>query len=129
MDVRNTILVHFDRQMTEPEFLEVMSEVFDRNGTEIFFKDGMYSTVARNILDSGIDDDTISLIVSDDGIIKWDGYCSLTWYKENGYERMPVYTIDEFIDIFRPDLREPMNFEDELMNLLCPLSGDETNGC
>lgn len=112
------ILIHFDRQMTESEFFDAMSEVYKRNGTEKFFVPGIHSVVARNILDSGGEDDTISLIVTEDCITIWDGYCSLSWYKENGYERAPVYTIDEFIDIFRPDLREPMNFEDELMALI-----------
>lgn len=119
MNKSNLILVHFDRQMTESEFFDAMSEVYGRNGTDKFFVDGIHSVVARNILDSGIEDDTIPLIVSDDCIIKWDGYCSLSWYKEHGYgRRVPVYTIDEFIDIFRPDLREPMIFEDELMALI-----------
>lgn len=112
------ILVHFDRQMTESEFFDAMSEVYERNRTEKFFVGGTHSVVARNILDSGREDDTISLIVSDDDLIIWDGYCSLSWYKDHGYERAPVYTIDEFIDVFRPDLREPMIFEDELMALL-----------
>lgn len=112
------ILVHFDRQMTESEFFDAMSEVYGRNGTDKFFVDGIHSVVARIILDSGIEDDTISLIVSDDDPIIWEGYCSLSWYKEHGYERAPVYTIDEFIDVFRPDLREPIIFEDELMALI-----------
>ena len=118
MNKSNLILVHFDRQMTESEFFDAMSEVYGRNGTDKFFVDGIHSVVTRNILDSGREDDTISLIVSDDDLILWEGYCSLSWYKEHGYERAPVYTIDEFIDIFRPDLREPINFESELMALL-----------
>lgn len=118
MNKMGLILVHFDRQMTESEFFDAMSEVYERNGTKKFFVDGIHSVVARNILDSGREDDTISLIVSDDDPIIWEGYCSLSWYKEHGYERAPVYTIDEFIDIFRPDLREPMIFEDELMALI-----------
>lgn len=113
------ILVHFDRQMTESEFFDAMSEVYGRNGTDKFFVDGIHSVVARNILEPEIEDDTISLIVSDDDLIIWDGYCSLSWYKEHGYgRRVPVYTIDEFIDVFRPDLREPIIFEDELMDLI-----------
>ena len=118
MNKSNLILVHFDRQMTESEFFDAMLEVYERNGTKKFFVDGIHSVVARNILDSGREDDTISLIVSDDDPIIWEGYCSLSWYKEHGYERAPVYTIDEFIDVFRPDLREPMTFEDELMALI-----------
>lgn len=118
MNMSNLILVHFDRQMTESEFFDAMSEVYGRNGTDKFFVDGIHFVVARNILDSGREDDTISLIVSDDDPILWEGYCSLSWYKEHGYERAPVYTIDEFIDVFRPDLREPMIFEDELMTLI-----------
>ena len=118
MNKSNLILVHFDRQMTESEFFDAMSEVYDRNGTKKFFAVDIHSVVARNILDSGREDDTISLVVSDDDLITWKGYCSLSWYKEHGYERAPVYTIDEFIDVFRPDLREPMIFEDELMALI-----------
>lgn len=118
MSLRGKILVHFDRQMTKSEFFDAMSEVYERNGKEKFFVDGIHSVVARCILDSGREDDTISLWVSDDGIVRWDGYCWLSWYKENGYENYPVYTIDEFIDIFRPDLRKPINFENELMALL-----------
>jgi hypothetical protein len=118
MNKMGLILVHFDRQMTESEFFDAMSEVYERNGTKKFFVDGIHSVVARNILDSGREDDTISLIVSDDDLITWEGYCSLSWYKEHGYERAPVYTIDEFIDVFRPDLREPIIFEDELMALI-----------
>ena len=118
MNKSNLILVHFDRQMTESEFFDAMSEVYGRNGTDKFFVDGIHSVVARNILDSGREDDTISLIVSDDDPILLEGYCSLSWYKEHGYERAPVYTIDEFIDVFRPDLREPIIFEDELMALI-----------
>lgn len=120
MNMSNLILVHFDRQMTESEFFDAMSEVYGRNGTDKFFVDGIHFVVARNILDSGREDDTISLIVSDDDPILWEGYCSLSWYKEHGYERAPVYTIDEFIDVFRPDLRELMIFEDELM---APIGG------
>ena len=113
------ILVHFDRQMTESEFFDAMSEVYERNGTDKFFVEGIHSVVARNILEPEIEDDTISLIVSDDDLIIWDGYCSLSWYKEHGYgRRVPVYTIDEFIDFFRPDLREPIIFEDEIMDLI-----------
>lgn len=118
MAIGNCILVHFDRQLTEAEFYDVMSEVLEREGTNKFFKKGEPYVVARNILDPGIEDDTISLMVSDDGIVRWEGYCWLSWYMENGYENVPVYTIDEFIDIFRPDLREPMIFEDELMALI-----------
>lgn len=118
MNKSNLILVHFDRQMTESEFFDAMSEVYDRNGTKKFFAVDIHSVVARNILDSGREDDTISLWVSDDGIVRWDGYCCLSWYKENGYESVPAYTIDEFIDVFRPDLRKPINFENELMALL-----------
>lgn len=118
MNKSELILVHFDRQMTESEFFDAMSEVYERNGTEKFFAPGIHSAVTRDILDSGIEDDTISLWISDDGIVRWDGYCLLSWYKENGYDNYPVYTIDEFIDVFRPDLREPMIFEDELMTLL-----------
>lgn len=118
MSLRRMILVHFDRQLTDLEFFDAMSEVLEREGTKKFFKKGVHSVVARCILDSGIEDDTISLWVSDDGIVRWDGYCWLSWYKENGYESVPCYTIDEFIDVFRPDLREPINFENELMALL-----------
>lgn len=118
MNKSNLILVHFDRQMTESEFFDAMSEVYERNGTEKFFVDGKHPRVALSILDSGREDDTISLIVSDDDSIIWEGYCFLSWYKEHGYERAPVYTIDEFIDVFRPDLREPIIFEDELMALI-----------
>ena len=117
MNKSSLILVHFDRQMTKSEFFDAMSEVYERNGTEKFFADNIHSAVARNILDSGREDDTISLIVTEDCTI-WDGYCSMSWYKEHGYERAPVYTIDEFIDVFRPDLREPIIFEDELMALI-----------
>lgn len=118
MGVKGKILVHFDRQLTDLEFFNAMSEVLEREGTKKFFKNGVRSVVARSILDPGRDDDTISLWISDDGIVRWDGYCWLSWYKENGYENYPVYTIDEFIDVFRPDLREPINFENELMALL-----------
>lgn len=118
------ILVHFDRQMTESEFFDAMSEVYERNGTKKFFVDGIHSVVARNILDSGREEDTISLIISDDDLIMFEGYCWLYWYKEHGYEDVPVYTIDEFIDVFRPDQREPMNFEDELMALIGGRNGN-----
>lgn len=70
MNKSNLILVHFDRQMTESEFFDAMSEVYDRNGTKKFFAVDIHSVVARNILDSGREDDTISLIVSDDDPIK-----------------------------------------------------------
>ena len=53
------ILVHFDRQMTESEFFDAMSEVYGRNGTDKFFVDGIHSVVARNILEPEIEDDTI----------------------------------------------------------------------
>lgn len=53
MNKSNLILVHFDRQMTESEFFDAMSEVYERNGTKKFFVDGIHSVVARNILDSG----------------------------------------------------------------------------
>lgn len=118
MNKSRLILVYFNRQMTESEFFDAMSEVYERNSKEKFFVDGIHSVVARNILDSGREDDTISLIATEDCITIWDGYCSLSWYKEHGYERAPVYTIDEFIDVFRPDLREPIIFEDELMALI-----------
>ena len=111
------ILVHFDRQMTELEFFDAMSEVYDRKEEMRFFNKSNL-VVAQRILDPETEEDTISLIISDDDIIRFEGYCWLSWYKENGYERAPVYTIDEFIDIFRPDLREPMIFEDELMALI-----------
>lgn len=118
MAVEGMILVHFDRQLTELEFFDAMSEVLEREGTKKFFKKGKPHAVDRSILDPESAEDTISLWVSDDGIVRWDGYCWLSWYKENGYDNYPVYTIDEFIDVFRPDLREPINFESELMALL-----------
>ena len=118
MAIGNLILVHFDRQLTEAEFYDVMSDVLEREGTNKFFKTGIHSGVAKRILDPELEEDTISLIVSDDDLIMFEGYCWLSWYKEHGYEDVPVYTIDEFIDIFRPDQREPMNFEDELMALI-----------
>ena len=62
----NLILVHFDRQMTESEFFDAMSEVYERNGTKKFFVDGIHSVVARNILESGREDDTISLSVTEE---------------------------------------------------------------
>ena len=111
------ILVHFDRQMTESEFFDAMSEVYERKGDMRFF-DGSHLVVAQRILDQESEEDTISLIISGDGIIRFEGYCWLSWYKENGYENVTVYTIDEFIDVFRPDLREPIIFEDELMALI-----------
>lgn len=101
------ILVHFDRQLTEAEFYDVMSDVT-----------GIHSVVAKRILDPELEEDTISLIISDDDLIMFEGYCWLYWYKEHGYEDVPVYTIDEFIDVFRPDQREPTSFEDELMALI-----------
>lgn len=107
MAIGNLILVHFDRQLTEAEFYDVMSDVT-----------GIHSVVAKRILDPESEEDTISLIISDDDLIMFEGYCWLSWYKEHGYEDVPVYTIDEFIDVFRPDQREPMNFEDELMDLI-----------
>lgn len=38
MNKSNLILVHFDRQMTESEFFDAMSEVYERNGTKKFFR-------------------------------------------------------------------------------------------
>ena len=75
------ILVHFDRQLTEAEFYDVMSDVLEREGTNKFFKTGIHSVVAKRILDPELEEDTISLIISDDDLIIWDGYCSLSWYK------------------------------------------------
>lgn len=118
MAIGNLILVHFDRQLTEAEFYDVMSDVLEREGTNKFFKTGIHSVVAQKILNPEIWDDTIELCVYSNNIIRWEGYCALSWYKGNGYENEPVYTIDEFIDIFRPDLLESMNFEDELMALI-----------
>lgn len=117
MNKSRLILVHFDRQMTESEFFDAMSEVYVRRGEMRFFDEG-HLIVAQRILDPESEEDTISLIISDDDFIRFEGYCWLSWYKESGYNRAPVYTIDEFIDIFRPDLREPMTFEDELMALI-----------
>lgn len=117
MDKSRLILVHFDRQMTESEFFDAMSEVYERRGEMRFFDEG-HLGVAQRILDPESEEDTISLIISDDDFIRFEGYCWLSWYKEHGYERAPVYTIDEFIDVFCPDLREPIIFEDELMALI-----------
>lgn len=38
MDVKGKILVHFDRQLTDLEFFNAMSEVLEREGTKKFFK-------------------------------------------------------------------------------------------
>lgn len=118
MAAEGMILVHFDRQLTKTEFYDVMSEVLEREGTKKFFKGNEHSVIARNILEPGIWDDTVELCVSKDNIVRWSGYCELNWYKENGYEKLPVLTIDEFIDLYRPDLSNKMNFEDEIMALI-----------
>ena len=47
MNKSNLILVHFDRQMTESEFFDAMSEVYDRNGTKKFFAVDIHSVVDR----------------------------------------------------------------------------------
>ena len=50
MNKSNLILVHFDRQMTESEFFDAMSEVYDRNGTVIALCLGIRSTAMKERL-------------------------------------------------------------------------------
>lgn len=139
MEIKKMLLVYFNRETTVEEFVEIFDGVLSPTDfTSIYdwSEDCEVSVFPkRDIEEIGKQfvrksSDTVAIFVLQNGNLKWISFCYLEYYqKANLYDGWHVIPVDDFIMKYRPELKQKFYFEDELMNLLCPLGGDETNDC
>lgn len=139
MEIEKNLLVYFNRETTVDEFVEIFDGVLrpaDFISIYDWPEDCEVSVLSKRDIEVigkqfvRKSSDTVAIIVMKDGNFVLYTYCSLDYYQKtvlyNGWHVIPV---DDFIMKYRPELKQKFYFEDELMNLLCPLGGDETNDC
>lgn len=141
MEFKKKLLVYFNRETTVDEFVEIFDGVLSPSPSEFistydWSEDCEVSVFPkRNIEVIGKQfvrksSDTVAILVMQNGNLKWVSFCYLEYYQKTKiYEGWHVIPVDDFIMKYRPELKQKFYFEDELMNLLCPLGGDETNDC
>lgn len=141
MKIEKKLLVYFNRETTVDEFVEIFDGVLSPSPSEFistydWSEDCEVSVFPkRNIEVIGKQfvrksSDTVAILVMQNGNLKWVSFCYLEYYQKTKiYEGWHVIPVDDFIMKYRPELKQKFYFEDELMNLLCPLGGDETNDC
>lgn len=133
MEVKKRLLVYFNRETTVEEFVDIFDGVLSPRGWNEDRDDNIFPR--KSIEEIGKQfvrksSDTVAISVLEDRSLKWESFCSLGFYqKSEAYAGWNVITVDDFITKYRPELKQKFYFEDELMNLLCPLGGDETNDC
>lgn len=133
MEIEKELLVYFNRETTVDEFVEIFDGVLrpddwseDRE-VSVFPKSDIEEIGKQFVRKSS---DTVAILVMQNGSLKWASFCYLEYYqKTKPYDGWHVIPVDDFIMKYRPELKQKFYFEDELMNLLCPLGGDETNDC
>ena len=133
MEVKKRLLVYFNRETTVEEFVDIFDGVLSPRGwnedrdDNIFPRKSIEEIGKQFVLKSS---DTVAISVLEDRSLKWESFCLLGFYqKSEAYAGWHVIPVDDFIMKYRPELKQKFYFEDELMNLLCPLGGDETNDC
>lgn len=152
MKVKKKLLVYFNRETTVDEFVEIFdgvlgpgefkstyetmrdfSKLWDKNEwpddreISVFPKKNIEIIGKQFVRKSS---DTVAILVMKNGNLKWVSFCYLDFYQKSKlYDGWHVIPVDDFIMKYRPELKQKFYFEDELMNLLCPLGGDETNDC
>lgn len=133
MEVKKRLLVYFNRETTVEEFVDIFDGVLSPRGWNEDRDDNIFPR--KSIEEIGKQfvrksSDTVAISVLEDRSLKWESFCSLGYYqKSEAYDGWHVIPVDDFIMKYRPELKQKFYFEDELMNLLCPLGGDETNDC
>lgn len=133
MEIEKKLLVCFNRETTVEEFVEIFDGVLSPDGwsedreVSVFPKRSIEAIGKQFVRKSS---DTVAILVMQNGSLKWASFCDLEYYqKAEFYDGWLVIPVDDFIMKYRPELKQNFYFEDELMNLLCPLGGDETNDC
>lgn len=139
MEIEKNLLVYFNRETTVDEFVEIFDGVLrpaDFISIYDWSEDCEVSVLSKRDIEVigkqfvRKSSDTVAILVMKDGNFVLYTYCSLDYYQKtvlyNGWHVIPV---DDFIMKYRPELKQNFYFEDELMNLLCPLGGDGTNDC
>lgn len=141
MEFKKKLLVYFNRETTVDEFVEIFDGVLSPSPSEfistydwsedcevsVFPKESIEFIGTQFVRKSS---DTVAILVMKNGNLKWFSYCYFDFYmKSKLYDGWHVIPVDDFIMKYRPELKQKFYFEDELMNLLCPLGGDETNDC
>ena len=147
MEIEKKLLVYFNRETTVDEFVEIFDgvldpgelkfqdliKVWDKNDwpddrkISVFPKESIEFIGTQFVRKSS---DTVAILVMKNGNLKWFSFCYFDFYmKSKLYDGWHVIPVDDFIMKYRPELKQKFYFEDELMNLLCPLGGDETNDC
>lgn len=134
MEIEKKLLVYFNRETTVDEFVEIFDGVLSPSYD--WSEDCEVSVFPKSDIEAigkqfgRMSSDTVAILVMKDGNFVWFSFCSLVYYQENeSYDGWYVIPVDDFIMKYRPELKQKFYFEDELMNLLCPLGGDETNDC
>ena len=134
MEIEKKLLVYFNRETTDEEFVEIFDGVLSPSydwsedcEVSVFPKSDIEAIGKKFVRKSS---DTVAILVMQNGSLKWGSFCYLEYYqKTKPYDGWYVIPVDDFIMKYRPELKQKFYFEDELMNLLCPLGGDETNDC
>ena len=139
MEIEKKLLVYFNRETTDEEFVEIFDGVLIPVGSisiydwsedcevRVFPKRDIEAIGKQFVRKSS---DTVAILVMQNGSLRWVSFCYLEYYqKAELYDGWHVIPVDDFIMKYRPELKQKFYFEDELMNLLCPLGGDETNDC
>ena len=139
MEIEKKLLVYFNRETTVDEFVEIFDGVLIPVGSIsiydwsedcevcVFPKRDIEAIGKQFVRKSS---DTVAILVMQNGSLRWVSFCCLKYYPETEpYDGWHVIPVDDSIMKYRPELKQKFYFEDELMNLLCPLGGDETNDC
>ena len=145
MEIEKKLLVYFNRETTVDEFVEIFDGVLSPAKFKYTYgiwdeddwsEDREFSVFPKSDIEAigkqfvRKSSDTVAILVMQNGNLKWVSFCYLEYYqKAKLYDGWHVIPVDDFIMKYRPELKQQFYFEDELMNLLCPLGGDETNDC
>lgn len=139
MEIKKKLLVYFNRETTVEEFVEIFDGVLIPVGSisiHDWSEDCEVSVFPKSDIEAigkqfdRKSSDTVAIVVMQNGSLMWESFCYLDYYqKAELYDGWYVIPVDDFIMKYRPELKQKFYFEDELMNLLCPLGGDETNDC
>lgn len=139
MEIEKKLLVCFNRETTVEEFVEIFDGVLIPVGSISIYdwsEDCKVSVFPKRDIEAigkqfvRKSSDTVAILVMQNGSLRWVSFCYLEYYqKAELYDGWLVIPVDDFIMKYRPELKQKFYFEDELMTLLCPLGGDETNDC